>query len=184
MRLYQVVRYRDLSRRVAVDAHCVVCAGAVAQFVGGRRRVTRCSLDLTSLPAMLMATLGLSILLVAVNTSSLTRFPARLVRRRPGQRCPVPRRVAAGGSRAGSPPWSSTCTFRRRSVAWIGFWLIASERFDLAHRGTAVRPDRGRRDVGGLFSACLGVGRGLVRRGGDAAALAAFTLQCVANTKL
>src|ERR1043166_1644021 len=62
----------------------MICAGAVtAQFVGGkatRDALFLASLDLTSLPAMVIATSVFSIVLVAAN-SKATRMvsPARLV---------------------------------------------------------------------------------------------------------
>ena len=140
----------------------MICAGAVtAQFVGGkatRDALFLTSLDLTSLPAMVIATSVFSILLVAAN-SKATRMvsPARLV--------PASFLVS---SVLLLLEW--ILTFRARPLAAVlvylhisgvgpvlgsSFWLISSERFDPRTAKRRFGQIAGAGTLGGLLSALL-----------------------------
>ena len=124
----------SLSRPVLA---AMIGAGAVtAQFVSGkavRDALFLTSLDLTALPAMLMATSACSILLVVANARAARRIaPATL----------VPALFAASGVlfllewilRSQAPSSTAVVVYLHISgagpVLASGFWLIASERFD------------------------------------------------------
>jgi AAA family ATP:ADP antiporter len=140
----------------------MLCAGAVtAQFVGGkatRDALFLASMDLTALPAMLVATSICSILLVAANSRAARRLrPATL----------VPAAFAVSGLLF-LCEW--LLTYRERSIAAVivylhisgagpllasGFWLIASERFDPRTAKKRFGQIAGAGTLGGLLSALL-----------------------------
>ena len=115
----------------------MVCAGAItAQFVGGkttRDTLFLASLGFTAIPNMVIATSGVSILLVTANSKWAARIsPARLV--------PA---LFAGSALLFMFEWLLASTAPRivavavylhisalGPVLGSGFWLIASERFD------------------------------------------------------
>src|SRR5687768_8468394 len=125
------------SPRNAAVASAMVCAGAVsAQFIAGkatRDALFLANLDVTSLPTMVMATAGLSILLVAASSRGLRRFS-------PGTLVPAAFAVSAlllAG--AWLLTWSAPALAAQAVYLQIsglgpmlgsGFWLIATEHFD------------------------------------------------------
>jgi AAA family ATP:ADP antiporter len=140
----------------------MLCAGAVtAQFVGGkatRDALFLASLDLTALPAMLVATSVCSILLVALNSKAALRFrPAAL----------VPAAFVASGVlflfewllAAHTRPIASVVVYLHISGAGpllaSGFWLIVSERFDPRTAKKRFGQIAGAGTIGGLLSALL-----------------------------
>jgi len=140
----------------------MVCAGAVtAQFVGGkatRDALFLASLDYTALPAMVMATSIVSILLVAANSRASRRIqPAVLV--------PV---CFAASAVLFLVEWM--LTERARGLAAVlvylhisgvgpllgsGFWLISSERFDPRTAKRRFGQIAAAGTLGGLLSAVL-----------------------------
>jgi hypothetical protein len=140
----------------------MLCAGVVtAQFVGGkatRDALFLASLDLTALPAMLIATSLWSILLVAANSRAARRI-------RPGTLVPA---AFAGSGLLFLGEW--LLTYSERPVAAVivylhisgagpllasGFWLIASERFDPRTAKKRFGQIAGAGTLGGLLSALL-----------------------------
>src|SRR4051812_41924726 len=140
----------------------MLCAGAVtAQFVGGkatRDALFLASVDVSALPAMLIATSVCSILLVAANSKAARRFnPSAL----------VPAAFAASGVLF---LFEWLLTYRQRSVASVlvylhvsgagpllasGFWLFASERFDPRTAKKRFGQFAGAGTLGGLLCALL-----------------------------
>jgi AAA family ATP:ADP antiporter len=139
-----------------------LCAGAVtAQFVGGkatRDALFLASIDVSALPAMLIATSICSILLVAVNSRAARRFNPSVL---------VPAAFAASGILF-LVEW--LLTYRERSVAAVlvylhisgagpllasGFWLIVSERFDPRTAKKRFGQFAGAGTLGGLLCALL-----------------------------
>src|SRR5262245_47232107 len=120
----------------AVVTAMVGAAAVMAQFVSGkavRDALFLTSLDLTALPAMLVATSALSMVLVIANARAARRIsPATL----------VPATFAASGVlflvewflRSSLPLGTAVAVYLHISgagpVLASGFWLIASERFD------------------------------------------------------
>ncbi|MBI2827647.1 MAG: hypothetical protein HYX77_00060 [Acidobacteria bacterium] len=121
----------------SVVATAMVCAGAVgAQFIGGkatRDALFLAYLDVSSLPAMVMATAGVSILLVALSSRCLRRVAPSVA-----VACAFTVSAAllllewALTSRA--PTLAAPAVYLQISglgpMLGSGFWLIASERFD------------------------------------------------------
>jgi len=115
----------------------MLCAGAVgAQFIGGkatRDALFLAHLDVTSLPAMVMATAGVSILLVTLSSRCLRTLPPSLV---------IPAAFAVNavlllvdwGLTTQAPALAAQAVYLQISglgpMLGSGFWLIASERFD------------------------------------------------------
>ena len=111
-------------------------AAVMAQFVSGkavRDALFLTSLDLSALPAMLVATSAVSVVLVIANARAARRIrPATL----------IPITFAASGVlfvlewvlRSRSPLGTAIAVYLHISAAGpvlaSGFWLIASERFD------------------------------------------------------
>ena len=115
----------------------MVCAGAVsAQFIAGkatRDALFLANLDVTALPAMVIATAGLSILLVAASSRGLRRIaPAKV----------IPGAFAVSGIlllgawalTAFAPALAAQAVYLQISglgpMLGSGFWLIATEHFD------------------------------------------------------
>jgi AAA family ATP:ADP antiporter len=137
----------------------IICAAAVgAQFVGGkaaRDALFLAQLDVTSLPAMVVATSIFSIALVAVNAKGVSRLsPARF----------VPWAFAASAILL-IVEWALTFTSPKLAAVLVylhisglgpilgsGFWLITTERFDPR---TAKRKF-GQIAAGGTFGGLLG----------------------------
>ena len=123
-------------RSRSVVAAMLGAAAVMAQFVSGkavRDALFLTSLDLSALPAMLVATSAVSMVLVVVNARAARRIrPATL----------VPVTFAASGVlfllewflRSRSPLGTAVAVYLHISAAGpilaSGFWLIASERFD------------------------------------------------------
>jgi AAA family ATP:ADP antiporter len=123
-------------RSRSVVAAMLGAAAVMAQFVSGkavRDALFLTSLDLSALPAMLVATSAVSMVLVVVNARAARRIrPATL----------VPAAFAASGVlfllewflRSRSPLGTAVAVYLHISAAGpilaSGFWLIASERFD------------------------------------------------------
>lgn len=126
------IAYRGPSIAVAA-----ICAAAVsAQFIAGkatRDALFLAHLDVTSLPAMVMATSAFSILLVALSSKALGRIP-------PGTFVPLAFAanalllLAEWGLSFGAPALAAQAVYLQISglgpMLGSGFWLIASERFD------------------------------------------------------
>ena len=137
----------------------IICAGVVtAQFVGGkaaRDALFLAQIDVTSLPAMVIATSIFSIALVAVNAKGVSRLsPARFV--------PWAFAVSAVLLIAewlltfSSPKLAAVLVYLHISglgpILGSGFWLVATERFDPR---TAKRKF-GQIAAGGTFGGLLG----------------------------
>ena len=137
----------------------IICAGVVtAQFVGGkaaRDALFLAQMDVTSLPAMVIATSIFSIALVAVNAKGVSRLsPARFV--------PWAFAVSAVLLIAewlltfSSPKLAAVLVYLHISglgpILGSGFWLVATERFDPR---TAKRKF-GQIAAGGTFGGLLG----------------------------
>ena len=137
----------------------VICAGVVtAQFVGGkaaRDALFLAQIDVTSLPAMVIATSIFSIALVAVNAKGVSRLsPARFV--------PWAFAVSAILLLAewvltfSSPKLAAVLVYLHISglgpILGSGFWLVTTERFDPR---TAKRKF-GQIAAGGTFGGLLG----------------------------
>lgn len=115
----------------------MVCAGTVgAQFIGGkatRDALFLAHLDVASLPAMVMVTAGVSILLVALSSRCLRRLA-------PGVVIPVAFGLNAlflileWALTSRAPALAAQAVYLQISglgpMLGSGFWLIASERFD------------------------------------------------------
>jgi hypothetical protein len=115
----------------------MICAGLVsAQFVAGkatRDALFLAQLDVTSLPAMVVATAGASILLVVVTSGILRRVsPGVFVPALFGLNAVM--LLGAWGGAAVAPVLAAVCVYLLISglgpILSSGFWLIASERFD------------------------------------------------------
>ena len=137
----------------------IICAGVVtAQFVGGkaaRDALFLAQIDITSLPAMVIATSIFSIALVAVNAKGVSRLsPARFV--------PWAFAVSAVLLLAewlltfSSPKLAAVLVYLHISglgpILGSGFWLVTTERFDPR---TAKRKF-GQIAAGGTFGGLLG----------------------------
>ncbi len=137
----------------------IICAGVVtAQFVGGkaaRDALFLAEMDVTSLPAMVIATSIFSIVLVAINARRVSRLsPARFM--------PWAFAVSAilllaeGLLTFSSPTLAAVLVYLHISglgpILGSGFWLVASERFDPR---TAKR-NFGQIAAGGTFGGLLG----------------------------
>ena len=137
----------------------IICAGVVSsQFVGGkaaRDALFLAQIDVTSLPAMVIATSIFSIALVAVNAKGVSRLsPARFV--------PWAFAVSAVLLIAewlltfSSPKLAAVLVYLHISglgpILGSGFWLVATERFDPR---TAKRKF-GQIAAGGTFGGLLG----------------------------
>ena len=140
----------------------MVCAGAVtAQFVGGkatRDALFLASLDYTALPAMVMATSLVSILLVAANSRAARRIQPAIL---------VPVCFAASGLLF-LVEWMLTDRWRGLAAVLVylhisglgpllgsGFWLISSERFDPRTAKRRFGQIAAAGTLGGLLSAVL-----------------------------
>src|SRR6185436_481176 len=123
-------------RSRSVVAAMIGAAAVMAQFVSGkavRDALFLTSLDLSALPAMLVATSALSMVLVVANARAARRLRPATV---------VPVTFAASGVlfllewflRSRSPLGTAVAVYLHISAAGpvlaSGFWLIASERFD------------------------------------------------------
>jgi hypothetical protein len=139
-----------------------ICAGVVtAQFVGGkaaRDALFLTQLDVTSLPAMVIATSLFSIALVAVNAKGVSRLsPARFV--------PWAFAVSAvlllveWGLTAAAPTVAAVLVYLHISglgpILGSGFWLIATERFDPRTAKRNFGKIAGGGTVGGLVGGLL-----------------------------
>ena len=140
----------------------IVCAGLVtAQFVGGkaaRDALFLAELDVTSLPAMVIATSLFSIALVAVNAKGVSRLsPARF----------VPWAFAVSAILL-LVEWTLTKTAPRLAAVLVylhisglgpilgsGFWLVTSERFDPRTAKIKFGQIVGGGTVGGLLGGLL-----------------------------
>jgi hypothetical protein len=121
----------------AAIATAMVCAGAVsAQFIAGkatRDALFLASLDVTSLPAMVIATAAFSIALVALSSwilrfvSSETFVPLTFV-------VNAVLLLAAWALAARAPAWAAQVVYLQISglgpMLGSGFWLIATDQFD------------------------------------------------------
>jgi ATP:ADP antiporter, AAA family len=140
----------------------MLCSGAVtAQFVGGkavRDALFLASLDFTHLPAAVVATAVLSLILVALNARAARRIsPATL----------VPVSFAVSGLlffvewllTFQSPKVAAVITYLHISGAGpllgSGFWLISSERFDPHTAKRMFGQIAAAGTIGGLLSAAL-----------------------------
>ena len=132
----------------------IICAGLVsAQFVGGkaaRDALFLAQIDVTSLPAMVIATSIFSIALVAVNAKGVSRLsPARFV--------PWAFAVSAVLLLAewpltfSSPKLAAVLVYLHISglgpILGSGFWLVAIRALRSANGKEKIRADRRRRDV-------------------------------------
>ena len=136
-------------------------ATITGQFVAGkalRDTLFLSSMDITSLPAMLIATSAVSLLLVALN--------GRLARRiQPGTLVPTLFLfssllfIVEWGIRAAAPSASAILLYLHVSAAGpllaSGFWLIASERFDPHSAKRHFGRLAGAGTLGGLLSAVV-----------------------------
>jgi hypothetical protein len=121
----------------AAVATAMVCAGAVsAQFIAGkatRDALFLANLDVTTLPAMVIATAGFSILMVALGSQLLRRV-------KPVTFVPIAFAVSAilllaeWGLTSVAPAFAAQAVYLHISglgpMLGSGFWLIASEGFD------------------------------------------------------
>jgi hypothetical protein len=144
-----------------IVAAMIGAAAVTGQFVSGkavRDALFLTSLDLSALPAMLLATSACSILLVVANARAARRFrPATL----------VPASFAASGLlflvewllRSHAPLGTAVSVYLHISGAGpilaSGFWLIASERFDPYTAKKRYSHIAAAGTVGGLVSALL-----------------------------
>jgi AAA family ATP:ADP antiporter len=140
----------------------MLCAGAVgAQFIGGkatRDALFLAHLDVTSLPAMVMTTAGVSILLVALSSRCLRVLPPGVV---------IPAAFAinavlllAEWALVGrAPALAAQAVYLQISglgpMLGSGFWLIASERFDPRTAKKRFGQIAGVGTLGGLVGALL-----------------------------
>jgi hypothetical protein len=139
-----------------------ICAGVVtAQFVGGkaaRDALFLAQLDVTSLPAMVIATSIFSIALVAVNAKGVSRLsPARFV--------PWAFAISAvlllaeWALIAAAPTVAAVLVYLHISglgpILGSGFWLIATERFDPRTAKKSFGEIVGGGTVGGLLGGLL-----------------------------
>ena len=136
-------------------------ATITGQFVAGkalRDTLFLSSMDITSLPAMLIATSAVSLLLVALN--------GRVARRiQPGTLVPTlflfssVLYIVEWGIRAAAPSGSAILLYLHVSAAGpllaSGFWLIASERFDPHSAKRHFGRLAGAGTLGGLLSAVV-----------------------------
>ena len=140
----------------------MVCAGAVtAQFVGGkatRDALFLASLNYTALPAMVMATSVVSIVLVALNSRAALKLQPAIL---------VPVSFAASGFLF-LLEWMMTDRWRGAAAVLVylhisglgpllgsGFWLISSERFDPRTAKRRFGQIAAAGTLGGLLSAVL-----------------------------
>jgi len=140
----------------------MVCAGAVtAQFVGGkatRDALFLGSLNYTALPAMVMATSVVSIVLVALNSRAALKLQPAIL---------VPVSFAASGFLF-LLEWMMTDRWRGAAAVLVylhisglgpllgsGFWLISSERFDPRTAKRRFGQIAAAGTLGGLLSAVL-----------------------------
>ena len=140
----------------------MVCSAAVAgQFVGGkavRDALYLALLDVTTLPAMVVATSAVSILLVATTASIVAK-------RRPSQFVPA---LFGASAFLLLVEWALTLVAPRTAVVLVylhvsgfgpmlgsGFWLIASERFDPRTAKQRFGQIQGAGTFGGLLGALL-----------------------------
>lgn len=140
----------------------MLCAATVTgQFVAGkalRDTLFLTSLSVTALPAMLVATSVVSLLLVAVHGRLARRIAPRTL---------VPASFAASGIlfllewtlRSAAPTGSAVVLYLHVSAAGpllaSGFWLVASERFDPHTARLRYGQLAGAGTIGGLTSALL-----------------------------
>jgi hypothetical protein len=140
----------------------MVCSGAVAaQFVGGkavRDALYLAHLDVRTLPAMVVATSAVSILLVATTASIVAKL-------RPSQFVPA---LFAASAILLLVEWGLTPAAPRAAVVLVylhvsgfgpmlgsGFWLIASERFDPRTAKQRFGQIQGAGTFGGLIGAMI-----------------------------
>ena len=137
----------------------IICAGFVtAQFVGGkaaRDALFLAELDVTSLPAMVIATSIFSIALVAVNAKGVSRLtPARFVAWAFGISALL--LVAEWMLTQTTPRAAAILVYLHISglgpILGSGFWLVASERFD----PRTAKKSFGQIVGGGTFGGLLG----------------------------
>lgn len=150
------------TRPVGVMVTAMVCAAVVmGQFVAGkaiRDALFLTSLDITALPAMLIATSLCSVLLVGLN-SRLARMTAPALL--------VPWSFTVSGAlflvewlaRANAPTAAAVILYLHISAAGplltSGFWLISSERFDPRTAKKRFGQLAGAGTLGGLLSALV-----------------------------
>lgn len=140
----------------------MVCSGTVgAQFIGGkatRDALFLAHLDVSSLPAMVIATAGVSILLVAVSSRCLRRLdPGVVIPVAFGLNAVLLMLEWALTSRA--PALAAQALYLQISglgpMLGSGFWLIASERFDPRTAKRRFGQIAGAGTLGGLIGALL-----------------------------
>src|SRR3954447_12484973 len=152
---------RPASRPALLATAMLAAATVTGQFVAGkalRDTLFLTSLDVTSLPAMLMVTSGVSLLLVAINSRfSRVIAPARL----------VPVTFFLSGIlfllewlfRAAAPTASAVILYLHISAAGplrpSGLWLISSERFDPRTAKRRFGQMAGAGTPGGLITAII-----------------------------
>jgi hypothetical protein len=115
----------------------MVCSGAVgAQFVAGkatRDALYLAHLDVTSLPAMVMVTAGVSLLVVALSTYALRRMPSRTFVTA-SYTVSAALLLGAWAMLTWWPEQAARAVYLQISgigpMLGSGFWLIATERFD------------------------------------------------------
>jgi ATP:ADP antiporter, AAA family len=140
----------------------MICSAAVAgQFVGGkavRDALYLAYLDVTTLPAMVIATSAVSILLVATTASIVAKL-------RPSQFVPT---LFGASAVLLLVEWALTLVAPRTAVVLVylhvsgfgpmlgsGFWLIASERFDPRTAKQRFGQIQGAGTFGGLIGALI-----------------------------
>jgi len=137
----------------------IICAGVVtAQFVGGkaaRDALFLAQIDVTSLPAMVIATSIFSIALVAVNAKGVSRLsPARFVPWAFGVSAVL--LTAEWLLTFSAPKLAAVLVYLHISglgpILGSGFWLVATERFD----PRTARRNFGRIAAGGTFGGLVG----------------------------
>ena len=147
------------SQSASAVTTAIVCAGVVtAQFVGGkaaRDALFLAQMDVTSLPAMVIATSIFSIALVAVNAKGVSRLsPARFVPWAFGVSALL--LIAEWLLTFSSPKLAAVLVYLHISglgpILGSGFWLVTTERFDPR---TAKRKF-GQIAAGGTFGGLLG----------------------------
>jgi hypothetical protein len=139
-----------------------ICAGVVtAQFVGGkaaRDALFLAQLDVTALPAMVIATSIFSIVLVAVNAKGVSRLsPARFVHWAFGVSAIL--LLGEWMLAATAPTIAAVIVYLHISglgpILGSGFWLITTERFDPRTAKRTFGQIAGGGTVGGLLGGLL-----------------------------
>lgn len=140
----------------------MLCAGAVgAQFIGGkatRDALFLAHLEVTALPSMVMATAGVSILLVALSSRCLrTLAPGAVIPAAFASNAVL--LLAEWALTARAPALAAQAVYLQISglgpMLGSGFWLIASERFDPRTAKKRFGQIAGVGTLGGLAGALL-----------------------------